>query len=248
VTVSFPFSSIAESYRQVRTNLQFTKVGTPARSLMLTSPTQGEGKSTTVANLAVAFAQTGKNVLLVDADLRRPMLHSLFRIERGEGLTEVLTGRAILERVVQHTNVENLDLLPSGDIPPNPAEVLGSDEMHEFVAGALKKYEMVLFDTSPVLAVTDPAVISTMTDGTVMVVSSGTTRVQDLQQAVELLEGVGGKVVGVVLNNFDPHRAYGVPFRRRRGKYGLGYYYGKPGGDGQGGSTKVHEGKQKASA
>jgi tyrosine-protein kinase Etk/Wzc len=248
VTVSFPFSSIAESYRQVRTNLQFTKVGTPARTLMLTSPTQGEGKSTTAANLAVAFAQTGKNVLLVDADLRRPMLHSLFRIERGEGLTELLTGGAILERVVQHTNVENLDLLPSGDIPPNPAEVLGSDEMREFVAAAMKKYEMVLFDTSPVLAVTDPAVISTMTDGTVMVVSAGTTRVQDLQQAVELLEGVGGKVVGVVLNNFDPRRAYGVPFRRSRGKYGSGYYYGKPGGDGEAGSTKVHEGKQKATA
>ncbi len=248
VTVSFPFSSIAESYRQVRTNLQFTKVGTPAHTLMLTSPTQGEGKSTTAANLAVAFAQTGKNVLLVDADLRRPMLHSLFRIERGEGLTELLTGGAILERVVQHTNVENLDLLPSGDIPPNPAEVLGSDEMREFVAAAMKKYEMVLFDTSPVLAVTDPAVVSTMTDGTVMVVSAGTTRVQDLQQAVELLEGVGGKVVGVVLNNFDPRRAYGVPFRRARGKYGSGYYYGKPGGDGEAGSTKVHEEKQKATA
>jgi len=249
VTVSFPFSSIAESYRQMRTNLQFAKVGTPARTLMLTSPTQGDGKSTTVSNLAVAFAQTGKKVLLVDADLRRPMLHSLFRIERGAGLAELLTGKATFERVLRHTNVENLDLLPSGDIPPNPAEVLGSDEMREFVAAATKKYEMVLFDTSPVMAVTDPSVISTMTDGVVMVVSSGSTRMEDLEQSIELLEGVGGKVVGVVLNNFDPHRAYGVPFRRStRGKYGAGKssYYGKTGDDGEAQKAKAQDGKQKA--
>jgi tyrosine-protein kinase Etk/Wzc len=250
VTVSFPFSSIAESYRQMRTNLQFAKVGSPARTLMLTSPTQGDGKSTTASNLAVAFAQTGKRVLLVDADLRRPMQHSIFRIEQGAGLTELLTGKAILERVIRHTNVENLDLLPSGDIPPNPAEVLGSDEMRSFVTETAKRYELVLFDTSPVMVVTDPTVISTMTDGAIMVVSSGATRIQDLEQAVELLEGVGGKVVGVVLNNFDPHRAYGVPFRRSaRVRYGAEKsYYGRPGGEGKGEKAKTRDGKPKATA
>ena len=230
VTVSFPFSSIAESYRQVRTNLQFAKGGIPLRTLLLTSPTAGEGKSTTASNLAVAFAQTGKKVLLVDADLRRPMLHTMFRLEQGAGLTELLTGKASLQKVTRQTSVENLEVIPSGDIPPNPSEVLGSDEMREFIAMATKKYDMVLFDASPVLAVTDPAVISTMIDGAVMVVSAGSTRMEDLDQAVELLEGVGGKVAGVVLNNFDPHHAYGVPFRRGpRGKYG----YGKPGYDGK---------------
>jgi succinoglycan biosynthesis transport protein ExoP len=236
VTISFPFSSIAESYRQMRTNLQFAKGGTPVKTLMLTSPAPGEGKSTTVSNLAVAFAQTGKKVLLIDADLRRPTLHSLFRVERGNGLTEFIRGKATLASVVRRTKVENLDLITSGDIPPNPAEILGSDEMREFIANATKTYDMVLFDTSPVLAVTDPAVISTMTDGVIVVVSSGTTRMQDLEQAVELMEGVGGKVAGVVLNNFDPHRAYGVPFRKSaRSKYGYGksYYYGSRDGNGQ---------------
>ena len=185
----------------------------------------------------------------MDADLRRPMLHSLFHIEKGVGLTELLTGKATLERVIRRTNVENLDLLPSGDIPPNPAEVLGSDEMREFVAAATKEYEMVLFDTSPVMAVTDPSVISTMTDGVVMVVSSGSTRMEDLEQAVELLEGVGGKVVGVVLNNFDPHRAYGVPFRRgTRGKYGTGNTptTGNQAGDGGAQKAKQQDGTKKA--
>jgi len=230
VTVSFPFSSIAESYRQVRTNLQFAKGGTTFRTLLLTSPTAGEGKSTTAANLAVAFAQTGKKVLLVDADLRRPMLHTMFRMDPGAGLTELVTGKANLQKAARQTSVENLEVITSGDIPPNPSEVLGSDEMREFVAATSKKYDMVLFDASPVLAVTDPAVISTMTDGTIMVVSAGTTRMEDLDQAVELVEGVGGKVAGVVLNNFDPHLAYGVPFRRGpRGKYAYGKtgYYSK---------------------
>ena len=152
------------------------------------------------------------------------------------GLAELLTGKSTFDKAVRKTKVENLDFLTSGDIPPNPAEILGSDEMREFVDAATKQYDMVLFDASPVLAVTDPAVISTMTDGAIMVVSAGTTRMADLEQGVELLEGVGGKVVGVVLNNFDPHRAYGVPFRRNpRGKYGLGksYYYGKRGGNGE---------------
>jgi succinoglycan biosynthesis transport protein ExoP len=251
VTISFPFSSIAESYRQMRTNLQFAKTGTPIRTLLLTSPAPGEGKSTTVANLGVAFAQTGKRVLVIDADLRRPALHSLFRLERGKGLTEYLSGKAPLQAVIQHTKVENLDLITSGDIPPNPAEVLGSDEMREFIATLTKTYEMVLFDTSPVLAVTDPAVISTMTDGVIVVVSAGKTRMQDLEQAVELIESVGGKVAGVVLNNFDPHRAYGVPFRKgQRGKYGYGksYYYGKVGGNGEGSRAKKEKPTPAASA
>jgi polysaccharide biosynthesis transport protein len=241
VTISFPFSSIAESYRQMRTNLQFAKAGNPVKTLMVTSPAPAEGKSTTVANLGVAFAQTGKRVLLIDADLRRPTLNTLFGLERGKGLTELLSGKATMENVVQKTKVENLDIITSGEIPPNPAEVLGSDEMREFIANATKTYEMVMFDTSPVLAVTDPAVISTMTDGVIVVVSSGTTRMQDLDQAVELMESVGGKVVGVVLNNFNPQQAYGMQFRRStRGKYGYGksYYYSKPGGNGEDGKTK----------
>ena len=186
----------------MRTNLQFAKVGNPVRTILVTSPAPGEGKSTTACNLAIAFAQTGKKVLLVDADLRRPTLDAKFSVHKEPGLSELLAGSIKLSAAVQPTKVENLHVMVSGEIPSNPAEILGSEAMRDFVDAASKTYEVVLFDSSPILAVTDPAVISTMVDGTVIVVASGKTRLQDLDQAAELLEGVGGKVLGVVMNNF----------------------------------------------
>ncbi len=239
ITLSFPFSSIAESYRQMRTNLQFARVGQPIRTLMITSPAPGEGKSTTACNLAIAFAQTGKSVLLVDADLRRPTLDAKFGLKKEPGLSEYLSGKLPLKTVVQQTRVENLSVLCSGEIPPNPAEALGSDSMRKLIAEVLEKFEVVLFDSSPILAVTDPAVLSTMVDGTLVVVSSGRTRAQDLEQASELLEGVGGKVIGVVMNNFDPHHAYGLSRRTSRGRYSYGQtYYSRSKAEGQPGEEK----------
>jgi capsular exopolysaccharide synthesis family protein len=239
ITLSFPFSSIAESYRQMRTNLQFARVGQPIRTLMVTSPAPGEGKSTTACNLAIAFAQTGKRVLLVDADLRRPTLDAKFSLTNGIGLSEYLAGKQPLSAVVQKTRVENLSVITSGEIPPNPAEALGSDSMRKLMGEVIEKFEVVLFDSSPILAVTDPAVISTMVDGTLVVVSSARTRVQDLEQASELLEGVGGKVIGVVMNNFDPHQAYGLSRRTSRGRYSYGQtYYSKSKGEGTAGEEK----------
>ncbi|MCC6395845.1 MAG: polysaccharide biosynthesis tyrosine autokinase [Bacteroidetes bacterium] len=238
VTLSFPFSSIAESYRQMRTNLQFAKIGRPIRSVLVTSPSPGEGKSTTASNLGIAFAQTGKRVLLVDADLRRPTLGTMFRITGGAGLSELLSGKERVRNVIRETKVENLHFVSSGEIPPNPAEVLGSDAMRDFIDSMTKEYDLVLFDSSPVLAVTDPAVISTMVDGTILVAAAGKVRLQDLQQASEVLEGVGGKVAGVVLNGFDAQKAYGLSFRRggKHGRlgYGTSYYRSKSPGDGAG--------------
>lgn len=225
ITLSFPFSSIAESYRQMRTNLQFARVGQPVKTLLVTSPAPGEGKSTTACNLAIAFAQTGKKVLLVDADLRRPTLDAKFSLTKEPGLTEYLVGKKNLKAVVQQTKVENLSAICSGEIPQNPAEALGSESMRKLIVEASAEYEVVLFDSSPILAVTDPAVVSTMVDGTLIVVSSGKTRAQDLEQASELLEGVGGKVIGVVMNNFDPHHAYGLSRRGGRGRYSYGQTY-----------------------
>ncbi len=238
VTLSFPFSSIAESYRQMRTNLQFAKIGRPIRSVLVTSASPGEGKSTTASNLGIAFAQTGKRVLLVDADLRRPTLGNMFRITGGAGLSELLSGKERVRNVIRETKVENLHFVSSGEIPPNPAEVLGSDAMRDFIDTMTKEYDLVLFDSSPVLAVTDPAVISTMVDGTILVAAAGKVRLQDLQQASEVLEGVGGKVAGVVLNGFDAQKAYGLSFRRggKHGRlgYGTSYYRSKSPGDGAG--------------
>jgi capsular exopolysaccharide synthesis family protein len=222
ITYSYPFSSIAEAYRQVRTNLQFSRLDHSVRSLLVTSPAPGEGKSTTVCNLAIAFAQTGKKVLLIDADLRRPRIEAELNLKRGHGLTGLLNGKASMNDVVQRTVVENLYAITSGAIPPNPAELLGSEKMREFVQNARREYEMVLFDSSPMLAVTDPSVVSTFCDGVILVVAAGKTRVDELTQSAELLERVAGKILGVVINNFDPQRAYGIAYRGAR----MGSYYG----------------------
>jgi capsular exopolysaccharide synthesis family protein len=250
ITLAFPFSSIAESYRQMRTNLQFARVGHPVRTVLFTSPAPSEGKSTTACNLGVAFAQTGKKVLLVDADLRRPTLDQKFNVKRIPGLSEVLTQGARFQEVVQTTRVENLHVLASGDIPPNPAEALGSDQMRDFVEMVTRIYDVVLFDSSPVLAVTDPAVVSTMVDGTVFVVSAAKTRVQELEQAAEVIEGVGGKAIGVVMNNFDPVKAYGISYRkggRHRYSYSRVYYGGGKDGEGAAGdSGQAKSGQAKA--
>jgi tyrosine-protein kinase Etk/Wzc len=192
----------------------------------MTSPTPSEGKSTTISNLAITFAQAGKRVLLVDADLRRPSIDTAFKLKKGDGLSELLLGRAKLAEVVRKTDIENLSIITSGAIPANPAEILGSEKMRDFIEDVKKQYEMILFDSSPVLAVTDPSVLSTQTDGSIIVVSAGKTRVQELEQATELLEGVGGKVIGVVINNFDLHHAYGISYRRAKsGAYGYGSMY-----------------------
>jgi capsular exopolysaccharide synthesis family protein len=222
ITVTFPFSSVSESFRQLRTTIQFGRQGEAPHTLMVTSPSPGEGKSTVVSNIAVAFAQTGKKVLLVDADLRRPTVDSKFGLKREPGISEVLAGKMALHAVTQKTSIENLSVIASGGIPKNPAEALGSKKMKEVLEQAKKEYEFVLLDTSPVLAVTDSSVLSTFTDATIMVVSAGRTRVEELLQGVEILESVGGKVVGVVINNFDVRQAYGVSARRTRGG---GYVY-----------------------
>jgi tyrosine-protein kinase Etk/Wzc len=214
ITLSLPFSSIAESYRQLRTNLQYSRHGEPVRVLLLTSPNPGEGKSTTAANLAVSFAQTGKKVLLVDADLRRPTIDGILKIRKDPGISDLLSGKAMFDSVIRTTKIENLDVVTCGTIQQNPAEMLGSQKMRDFIAQAKQHYDFVVLDSSPILAVTDPAVASTLTDGAILVVSAGTTRMADLDQTREILEAVGGSIVGVVLNRFDVQRAYGISYRR----------------------------------
>jgi tyrosine-protein kinase Etk/Wzc len=227
VTVSYPFSSVAESFRQLRTSLQYGKHGETISTILVTSPTPGEGKTTTVSNLAVAFAQAGRKVLLVDGDLRRPTVDGTFGARKEPGIAEFLAGKATLHAVVQRTAVEHLSVVACGALPPNPAEILGSKRMKEFLEQAKKEFEVILFDSSPVLAVTDPSVLSTVADGTILVVSASRTRMDELQQSTEMLESVGGKVFGVAINNFDVKRAYGIsPRRARSGGYGYGRVYG----------------------
>jgi protein-tyrosine kinase len=195
-----PKSTIAEQYRTIRTNIEFSAIDTELRSIMITSASPSEGKSTTVANLAIVFAQQNKKVLLIDADLRRPTVHYTFRTENLRGLTNVLTGQASLDGVVSPTEVPNLEVLTCGPIPPNPAELLSSNAMTNLLEQAKEQYDMVIIDTPPVLAVTDGQVLANKTDGVVLVVKSGQTEVEAAIKAKELLLNAKGKLLGTILN------------------------------------------------
>ncbi|NHC42859.1 CpsD/CapB family tyrosine-protein kinase [Bacillus sp. MM2020_1] len=194
-------SPISEQYRTIRTNIQYSSVDHEFTSIMVTSTGPGEGKSTTVANLAVVFAQQGKRVLLVDADLRKPTVHYTFNQTNTFGLTSVLTKQLTLEKAVSDTEGKNLYVLTSGPIPPNPAELLSSRAMDQFFQEAQELFDVILFDTPPLLAVTDAQILANKCDGTILVVSSGKTEKEQVIKAKELLESAQSKLLGVVLNN-----------------------------------------------
>ena len=208
VTVSQPRSSIAEAYRTLRTNIQFSSVDRPLRTMTISSPGHLEGKTTTAANLGVVMAQAGKLVVLVDADLRRPRLHQLFELPNEDGLTRALAEeKPILDGRLQETGINRLRVLTSGPLPPNPSELLGSNKMQSLIRQLTEQAELVIFDTPPVLPVTDAAVLARQTDGVLLIGEAGRTRRSAIHQAMENLQQVGANVVGTVLNRFAPRRA-----------------------------------------
>ncbi|MBO9130001.1 CpsD/CapB family tyrosine-protein kinase [Bacillus sp. 165] len=196
-----PKSAVSEQYRNIRTNIQFSAVDSTIRSLMVTSANAGEGKTTTAVNLAVVFAQQGKKVLLVDTDLRKPALHEELRTDNNRGITSVLSKQATLEKCIRKTKESNLDFLPCGVIPPNPAELLGSAAMEDFLKEAYSRYDLVLFDTPPALVVTDAQVMANQCDGIILVVRSGRTEREKVMKATALLQHAKGKMLGAVLND-----------------------------------------------
>jgi non-specific protein-tyrosine kinase len=213
-----PQSMITESYRTLRTNLQFSSLDKPLQSLVVTSALAGEGKTTTAANLAVVLAQDGRRVVLVDADLRRPNLHRLFELPNRTGLTTALVDEpAALDGHLRTAGIENLWLLTAGPIPPNPQEMLGSERMADLLEHLQGRADVVLLDTPPSLAVADANVLAARADAVVLVVNTGQTRHGALQQAVEGLRKVGANIVGGVLNM--------VPSRKGDGYYYQYYYY-----------------------
>lgn len=170
------------------------------KSILVTSASPGEGKSTTIANLAVVLSQQGKRVLLVDADMRKPTVHYTFRVDNLVGLTNLLTGQEKIEGVIQATRVSNLSVIPCGPIPPNPSELLGSNRMQQVLDELLTEFDYVLFDAPPVLAVADPIVLANLCDGSVLVVSSGKTDRDGALKAKEQLDQSKAKLLGAVLN------------------------------------------------
>lgn len=201
VALTAPRSPEAEAYRVLRTNLRFSSLDKPLGTLVVTSAGPGEGKSTTAANLAIVFAQAGSRVLLVDADLRRPSIHKLLQVPNNIGLTTALMKLGNRpEEFVQATALQNLSVLTSGPIPPNPAELLGSARMRDLLAQLHERYDLIVIDSPPVLAVADATILSNQVDGTLLVASAGETRFEMLVRALERMDGVGIRPLGVVLN------------------------------------------------
>lgn len=212
-------SSRSEAFRSLRTNLQFIGVDRQPKSLVVTSGLPSEGKSSTSANLAITLAEAGWRVILVDADLRRPRIPTYLGIEGSVGLTDVLIDRARLLDVIQTWGQPGLSVLPSGQIPPNPSELLGSHGMRQVLAQLTESYDMVIIDAPPLLPVTDAATLAAISDGVLLIARYGKTRREHIERAAELLSSINARVVGTVLN-FAPAKSshyYG---------YGYGYGYG----------------------
>lgn len=214
VTVTDMRSSGAEAYRTLRTNLMFSQAVQALRTLVVTSASPGEGKTTTASNLAVSFAQQGMRVLLLDCDLRRARLHKIFRVPREPGLTELVLGQATEETVTHQSSVTGLYVIASGQLPPNPSELLGGDRMRKTLTSLAEGYDLLIVDTPPLLAASDAAILSTICDGVIVVLRAGRTESAAALQSMQQLNAVGARVVGAVLNDPDTKvPQYGAYYR-----------------------------------
>jgi non-specific protein-tyrosine kinase len=201
ITLSDPRSPAAEAYRTLRTNIDFFSLDRPIHTLLVTSVAPNENKSITVANLAISLAQGDKKTILVDADVRRPALHTLFGLNNDKGLTSIfIDAKGPIEPALQAVNVPNLQVLTSGPLPPNPAELLGSQRMLDVMEALKSRADIVLFDAPPVIAVTDASVLGTRVDGVLLVVQAGQTRREQAKRAKQQLEKLHIRVIGAVLS------------------------------------------------
>jgi polysaccharide biosynthesis transport protein len=221
-----PKSREAEVFRGLRTSLFFSAHAKQFKVIQCTSANQGDGKTTMIANLAVSIAQTGKRVLLVDCDLRRPRIHTMFGLEPSVGLSSVVIGEADPWEAVQATEADNLWVLPCGPVPNNPAELLTSPVFEEFLALARERYDYVLLDTPPVLAVADPCIVAARVDGVALVVRVSRDNRPQTMRAKEILQSVGATLIGTILNASEAGPHFGSKRFGYGHQYGYGYGYG----------------------
>jgi len=203
ITELNPKSPISEGYRMLRTNIEFSTINQKLQIIMVTSSKPSEGKSTTCANMAVAFAQANKKVLLIDADLRKPSQHHIFGKSNRNGLTTALLNQLKLEDIIQFTNTDNLSIIQAGPTPPNPSELLSSEPMAELLKTARERYDVVIIDTPPIMSVTDAQIVATQSDGVVLVIDSGKVKKDIALKAKASLEHVKANLIGVVLNKIN---------------------------------------------
>lgn len=215
MTETQPKSTLSESFRFLRTNIQFYSIDEKVRCILVTSSGPGEGKSFTASNLAITMAHQGYKTLLVDADMRKPVQHRNYGVSRLKGLSTVITGNCTLEQAIHTTKVNNLSLMPSGPTPPNPAELLGSKALEEIMVVLHQQFDVIVLDTPPSLVVADAAILARLSDGVVLVARSGFTNKQALVQAKNRLKSTKSKILGVVLNDCN----------MAEGEYNYYYYY-----------------------
>lgn len=199
-----PKSITAESYRSLRTNIQYSSIDKQVKTLVVTSSNAGEGKSTVSGNLAYTFFQSGKRVLIIDCDLRKPSLHRKFNVSNEVGLTDVLVGTSELNKVMKKID-DNLYLLTTGTLPPNPAEIIGSNTMENFLNECKINFDYIILDTPPILPVTDSKLLAIKADATVLVVRSEISKSKHVSQAFKELEKVNANVIGTILNDVEMH-------------------------------------------
>lgn len=223
VSVTDPSSVVAEQFRTIRTNIQFSAVDKKIQSLVVTSAEPSEGKSTVSSNLAVVWAKQNEKVLLIDADLRRPTAHRTFNLLNAAGLSSYLSNNAVYEEIIQETEVPNLSVISSGPVPPNPAELLNSRHINTLIERLEDEYDIIIFDAPPINTVTDAQLLASKADGVILVVPQGIAEKGSVTHAVEQLNKVHAKVLGTVMNRFKADKAPGYYGGYYGGNYG-GYY------------------------
>ncbi|WP_461207726.1 CpsD/CapB family tyrosine-protein kinase [Clostridium sp. DL1XJH146] len=215
-----PKSIAAEAFRTLRTNIQYSSIDNDKKTILVTSAGPGEGKSTTLCNLALTLAKAEKKVLILDCDMRKPSVHKKMRLSNKEGLSNYLAGEVELNDIIQIFD-RNVYVVTSGSVPPNPSEILSSRKMKAFIEEAKDEYDHILIDTPPVIAVTDAQVLAPIVDGVILVVASKQAEKEAVVQAKELLEKVGANVLGAVLNKADMNSKKGYGYSNYY------YYYGE---------------------